>query len=200
MDRGSRRRRRAAHAIAEQNPCAVQTVGLDLKVFVLAAAFLEVNDLLPRLLLYEDAEAPLGDLRPVESKGRVRLSRAGESLHLAASLARVDIDTQLASGKDGFRRRLEVHVAVLKTSAGRRPRWYDQVRLEGRGQGEPQRGRRGHGSMEPVADEPAKLDDVLALAGRGQKGLPRLGGQVVGQHVADAAEQLQQHGLPGRRR
>ena len=54
-------------------------------------------------------------------------------------------------------------------------------------------GRRGDRSVEPVADELAELDDVLALPGRGQKGLRGLRVQVVGQHVADAAEELEQH-------
>ncbi len=50
----------------------------------------------------------------------------------------------------------------------------------------------GHRRIQPVADEFAEVDDVLALAGRGQKGLRRLGVQIIGQHVAHAAEQIEQ--------
>ena len=90
---------------------------------------------------------------------------------------RGDVDRQLALRKDGFRNRLEFDIPVVQTSAGSCSRRYGQIRIDGHVEREPQGGRGSDGSVEPVADEPAKLNDVLALAGRRQKGLPSLGVQ-----------------------
>ncbi len=75
----------------------------------------------------------------------------------------------------------------------------EQAGIERRSEGEAKGRRRGHRPVQPVTDELAEIDDVLALPGRGQECLGGLRVEVVGEHVADAAEEFQQHNAQVRR-
>ena len=184
---------RSAQSVAEDDPGEVQRIGLGHEVARVGAAFLEVGYLGPFLVLHPHTDRPVGDFLSGQNDRIARFPVGREGLGLAFSLARARIDARPAPRDRRVFGRLEHDVVFFQTGPARRSCRDHQIRVERRGQGKSQSGGCGHRPVEPVADELAEVDDVLPLAGGGQEGLRRLGVEVVGQHVADAAEKFQQH-------
>ena len=142
----------------------------------------------------DDGDRALGDGLAGQAKALEGLPGGGECFGAANALPRGNAHRQSTPrGNQAVLDRLEIGLAVIQQGPAGGSGRNDQISSQGGGQAEAQRSGGGHRRIQPVADELAQIDDVLPLAGRGQKGLGSLHVQVIGQHVADAAEQLQQH-------
>ena len=152
-----------------------------------------MGDLGPFLVLRPYTDRTVGDFLSGQDDRIACVPVCRKGLGLAFSLARACIDARPAPRDRRVFGRLEHDVVFFQTGPARRSCRDHQIRVEGRGQGKSQSGGCGHRPVEPVADKLAEVDDVLPLTGSGQEGLRRLGVKIVGQHIADAAEEFQQH-------
>ena len=182
----------AALPVAENQGGDVEGVQVGHEMAAVGQAVLEMIDLAPGVVPHRNGDGALGDDVAGQADALEWQPRRSEGLGAAHALPTRDVHREYASRDQAVLDRLEIRLAVTQQGAAGRPRRNGQILAERGGEPEAQRGGGGHRRIQPVADELAEVDDVLALAGRGQKGLRRLGVQVVGQHVAHAAEQIEQ--------